>query len=123
MNFAKEGRDSKDNLAYKMQNGLTFKWDHDVWSTKTKLANDKISFDATVKPKDLNKDDLVFSAKHASSLVPSCGAFETTQAFKLGTPELGPMRLWLTVRLYYKSKDSSATIFSNSAQEIRNHTS
>ena len=86
-----------------------------MWSTKTKLLNDKIAFEATAKPKDLNKEDLVFSAKHASSLVPSKGTFETTNGFKFGSPKLGPLRLWLTV-IKFIINLPSATIFSGRAR-------
>ncbi len=104
MHLTKEGRESKDTLNYRVENGLSFKWDKDDWSTKTKFANDKVSFEAQVKPADLNKDDMKFSAKHSSSLVPSLGCFETTQGFKFASPELGPMKFWMTVRKNYNTQ-------------------
>ena len=71
-----------------------------MYNTKFKLANDTLSYEVGVKPKEYNTLTSTFSAKHSAKFEPSTGRFETTNGFKYGSPAVGPVRFWPTVSIF-----------------------
>lgn len=92
--------------AYKVSNGTTLKhscMDGEI-SSKAKINNDNISYEATYKPKEHNTKEISASGKFSVNYTPSSSAWNVTGNAKFGAPETGPARIWSTLDFNTNSK-------------------
>ena len=66
-------------------------------STKAKINNDKISYEASYKPKDYNDDNMSASGKVSFNYKPSSGNYDGAHAVKFGSSDIGGVRIWAAV--------------------------
>ena len=94
--------ESAQTLSYGVVNGTTIKYNgiKDV-SQKLKLGNTVLNYEIGYKPSEHNTDDRTVQLKHATKYEPSSGRIDNTETLKVGIPQVGPLRPWLTVSIIY----------------------
>jgi hypothetical protein len=98
-------------LTYAVVNSTTFK--HATTkevSQKFKLGNTILNYEVGYKPADFNNDEKALQLKHVAKYDTASTKLENTETLKVGFPQVGPLRPWLTFDVVWNTLNADKLV-------------
>ena len=107
-----ETKGTDEIVSYNAANGTTLKsvCHNKELATKIKIGNSGVNYELTYKPADYNNADKTIQVKHATRFDTKTSRLDSTETVKIGTPQVGPIRLWATLDFLWNNANDSRSL-------------